>query len=312
MIQRVRALSLAFLAAAGATGCLDSTSPPTSTGAYLLLFERAVSVTQPESNLYLLESEDAVPVALFPSSAGFAAQPRVSGDGRWVAWVGAETGGSRNAIWMARADGTERRQVHVSANTIARPAPSPEGNRIAFVLYDEALTSSRLWTVNADGTDARLVTQELHDGAFLYTAPAWTPDGARLIFAMGAPGALQVATMLAAGGPASPLTDPASGSHTDPVISPNGRVLAYVATTSPSQADIVLLDLVTGSQGTAYSGNARHPSWSPNGAILAVSARVNGGPADLYLIPLAGGTPARVTTTDVDERYPNWVREDPS
>ena len=312
MIDRSRLLALALLTAAGSAACHDTTSPqPVQGPEYSLLYERAVSSTLPESNLFLLASEDAAPVSLFGSASGFAAQPRASSDGRWVAYVAAQTDGTQNAIWIARADGTQRRQVHASANTITRPAPSPNGDRIAFVLYDDSMTSSRLWTVNADGTGARVITEDTHEGPFIYTAPAWSPDGTRLVFAMGAPGALRVATMLASGGAATPLTEPASGSDTDPAISPNGRVVAYAHTTSPSASDIIVLDVVTGGQWRVFTGNARHPSWSPNGAILAISASVPGGMADLYLVPLNGSVPARVTTSDVAERYPNWVLSDP-
>ena len=312
MIARPRLLALALLTMAGSAACHDTTSPqPVEGPEYSLLYERAVSASMPESNLFLLASEDADPVSLFGSATGFAAQPRASSDGRWVAYVAASTDGTQNAIWIARADGAERRQVHASANTITRPAPSPNGGRIAFVVHDEATGGSRLWTVNADGTGARVITEDAHDGPFIYTAPAWSPDGTRLVFAMGAPGALRVATMLATGGAVTSLTEPATGSDTDPAISPNGRVVAYAHMTSPAASDIIVLDVVSGGQWRVFTGNARNPSWSPNGAILAVSASVQGGLADLYLVPLNGGPPARVTTSDVAERYPNWVLSEP-
>ena len=235
----------------------------------------------------------------------------MSADGRWVAFLSLRTGGAEDAVWLARTDGTERRQVFTSDGVQIRPAPSPDGSRIAFEYYDAANTSSMIWLVNANGTGAYAVTTQPHPAPFVHAAPAWSPDGTRLAVAMGAPGSLQLATMSADGGPITLVTQPTSGSDTEPYWSPDGRSLVFVHTTSPAQNDIVVVDLATGQRRTLFTGNAHHPAWSPTGQVVAFSARVGADPAELYAIPAVGGTAQRVTTNEVADRHPNWVRRTP-
>jgi TolB protein len=213
------------------------------------------------------------------------------------------------AIWIARADGTERRQVFTSPGTvILRPAPSPDGSRIAFQAYDEQVQSSRIWIVNANGTNAHAVTTDPHDGIFVHTSPSWSPDGSRLALALGTPGNLRVATMSAEGGPITVVTQPASGSDTEPFWSPDGTQLVIVHTTTPAQNDLEVVTLATGQRRTLYAGNGRHPAWSPSGDLIAFSARLGQDPNELFVVPAGGGAAQRVTTNDVPDRHPNWVR----
>jgi Tol biopolymer transport system component len=214
-------------------------------------------------------------------------------------------------VWTARTDGSERHLVVGSAGFVtARPAPSPDGSRIAFQIYTRDLDVSRIYVVNADGTSAHVVTP-IEDGSYINTSAAWSPDGSKLAFAAGTPGNLRIATMPAEGGPVTFVTQAASGSDTEPVWSPDGKQLAFVHTTSPAQNDLVIVTLATGERRTLYTGNARHPSWSPTGQLIAFSARLGLEPNELFVMPAQGGIAQRITTNEVTDRHPNWVRREP-
>jgi TolB protein len=299
-----------LLAALAAFACGDATAPVTEGAVYDLVFERTASPQETQSRLFRLRSGESTPTSVFGDQI-YAAQPRVSSDGHWVAFIAPASGGVEDAVWLARTDGTERRQVFTSDGGLARPSPSPDGSRIAFQYSDAATGSSMIWLVNAGGTGAYAITTQPHQAPFVHTAPAWSPDGSKIAFAMGAPGNLQLATISAGGGPITAVTQPASGSDTEPHWSPDGRSLAFVHATAPAQNEIAIVDLATGQQRTLFTGNARTPAWSPTGQVIAFSARIGGEAAELYVISADGGAAQRVTTSEVADLHPNWVRRTP-
>jgi Tol biopolymer transport system component len=291
------------------SACSDVTAPPPlDTARYDLIFESTASPILNQSNLFVLPDGAATRVALLGETA-YASQPRVSFDGRWVAYIAPRPEDGEGAVWLARTDGTGARQVFTtSGELLSGPAPSPDGSRIAFQATDEVTGSSKIWIVNANGSGAYAVTTEAHPTPFVHAAPAWSPDGTQLAMAAGAPGHLGVATMSAEGGPLTMRTQPPSGSDTEPFWSPDGTRLLFARTTSPAQSDIVLLTLTGGAQRTLYAGNAHHAAWSPGGSLIAFSARAGGEPAELFTISPDGGAASRITTNQVSDRHPNWVR----
>jgi TolB protein len=308
-MTRLRTIPV-LLAALAASACGDATAPLADGAVYDLVFESTASPQETQSRVFRLRSGESTPTSLFGDQI-YATQPRVSADGRWVAFVAPASGGVQDAVWLARTDGTERRQVFSSDGVLARPAPSPDGSRIAFQYFDATNGSSMIWLVNAGGSGAYAITTQPHPAPFVHTAPAWSPDGLKIAFAMGEPGTLQLATMSADGGPITALTQPTSGSDTDPHWSPDGRSLAFVHATAPAQNDIAILDFTTGQRRTLFTGNARDPAWSPTGQVIAFSARIGGEAPELYVISADGGAAQRVTTNEVADRHPNWVRRTP-
>ena len=300
-------MSALLVVALAATACRDATAPQVEGPAYDLIFESTASPLENQSQLFHLANGATTPVPLL-GAGQYAAQPKVSADGRWVAFMAPEPSSLDDAIWLARTDGTASRRIFLSpGSALLRPAPSPDGSRIAFQMYGESMSDSRIWIVNADGTNAHAITTAAHDAPYVYVAPAWSPDGSRLAIAVGTPGNLGLAIVSADGGAVTRLTQPASGSDTEPSWSPDGRQLVFVHSATPAQADVITLDLATGERRTLYTGNGRHPAWSPAGNLIAFSARLNGEPNELFVISPSGGTAQRITTNDVADRHPNWV-----
>lgn len=307
-MKLLRFRSLGPALALTAVACIDITAIPPDTTTYDLIFESKATPQETQSRLFVLPSDATSPTSLFNDLA-YGTQPRVSADGRWVAYIAPRPEDGVGAVWLARTDGTDRRQVFTtSGESLLWPAPSPDGSRIAFQALDEVTGSSKIWIVNAGGSNAHAITLEAHAAPFVHTAPSWSPDGTQIALAMGTPGNLRLATMSAEGGALTMVTQPASGSDTEPHWSPGGTQLVFVNTTTPALSDIVIVTLATGGRRTLVSGNIHHPAWSPTGGIIAFSARLAGEPAELFAISVAGGTAERITANDVPDTHPNWVR----
>ena len=126
----------------------------------------------------------------------------------------------------------------------ADPRIAPDGSRVAFVKVavdaekDDYLTSIWLVPVPArgQGVEPRRLTNGPHD-----TAPRWSPDGTRLIFARttekdGKPQPPQLYLLSFAGGEPRPLTDLPKGASS-PAWSPDGKTVAFLSGTTPEDLD---------------------------------------------------------------------------
>jgi dipeptidyl aminopeptidase/acylaminoacyl peptidase len=114
--------------------------------------------------------------------------PRISPDGRRVAYVVNRVDGEANAyrstIWVAPLDGSEEpRQFTSGGRTDHSPRWSPDGRWIAFVSNrdgeDEKKAHGELYVLPADGGEPRRLT----DGKEGVEAIAWSPDSSRIAFA---------------------------------------------------------------------------------------------------------------------------------
>src|SRR5882762_7660078 len=107
-MPRLRSISLLFAASLAATACIDATAPSVDVASYDLLFESMASPQENQAQLFRLREGETIQIPVLGGN-NFAAQPRVSADGRWVAYMAPRPGGAENAVWLARTDGTGQR-----------------------------------------------------------------------------------------------------------------------------------------------------------------------------------------------------------
>jgi dipeptidyl aminopeptidase/acylaminoacyl peptidase len=126
----------------------------------------------------------------------FLSRPRISPDGKRIAYVATEIDerkhAYRSAIWVASADGDEPRRVTGEPASATDPSWSPDGRYLAFVSEREGEASQapaseqkalgkgkpQIWLLPSDGGEARQLTFLPHGAS----SPVWSPDGRSVAF----------------------------------------------------------------------------------------------------------------------------------
>ncbi len=141
----------------------------------------------------------------------------------------------------------------------------PAGDRIAYVSDRDG--NAEIYVMNADGSDPRRLTQSPASDA----APAWTPDGQRIVYASSAAdsgsGTYHIWVMNADGSDRRQLT---KGPQSDfqPAVSPDGRTIAFT-TDRGGNYDIYLMDLDGSNQRqfTRAPAPETSPEWLADGRL---------------------------------------------
>lgn len=199
-------------------------------------------------------------------------------------------------VWAMNPDGTNQHQVTTSLSPVTDFAVAPDSRSLV------AGDGVQLVEQAADGGDVRLLT----DAAHLEFDPRYSPDGRTIVFgradlATGA--ALGIWRRGVAGGEASVVIAPeaaegrasstasASASVSPsggvsaaavpllraPVYAPDGSAIAYVDTAGR----LVIIDVDTGRQATAFVAVAGPPVWLPDSSGVLVSGTELEGPSDV-------------------------------
>jgi uncharacterized protein YjdB len=135
-------------------------------------------------------------------------------------------GAGRFGIWQSRLAAPDTLvPVLVDSMSNIQPALSPDRTRIAFSSNrGDADGNFDIFVMDADGGGVRrLTTERGTDGE-----PAWTPDGASIVFTSARDGAPQLYIIPADSGDARALTT-APGGNQAAAVSPDGRTVAFVS-----------------------------------------------------------------------------------
>ncbi|MEQ9398652.1 MAG: amidohydrolase family protein [Longimicrobiales bacterium] len=256
----------------------------------------------------------AEPVLTGPS---YDSQPRVSPDGRWIAFISDRDG--HDNLWIARADGSEPKKLTSDSqrtNSMVSPTWTPDsryviatrrgprgGLRMYHVDGGSGVSLEDAEAEGGSGGDAtRLGAVVSPDGDWLYYAQAGNQGSGQL------PN-WQIGRRSMVTGAHDPLTQ-ADGSAFRPALSPDGAKLVY-ATRYETQTGLRIRDLQTGADAWLLypiqrdeieSGGAPSRDVLPGMAFTPDGSEVVttfGG--RIWRVPLAGGDPVEVPfTADVE------------
>jgi uncharacterized protein YjdB len=145
---------------------------------------------------------------------------------------------------------------------------SPDRTRVA--LSSDRGGSYDLYVMDADGRNLRRLTED--PGA--EGEPAWTPDGARIVYtSTSRTGVSQIASIKTEGGDLRPLTSSARDNRS-PAVSPDGRTIAFVSTRD-GNPEIYEMDLegTNPRRLTKTSDHEAGPHFLPSGDLVFATER---------------------------------------
>src|SRR5688572_2471012 len=204
---------------------------------------------------------DAAPIT---RGTPYDAQPRVSPDGKWLAFV-SDRSGSDN-VWIAKVDGSEPRKLSNEAqDAVISPAWTRDSQYVIASIRATRGTELRMFHIHG-GSGITLGTAGASESPAPAPAPpaggppgpsrlgaATTPDGRYLYVAQSAPATgggasglnrWQIARLDMRSGDVDVITQ-AEGAGMRPAISPDGRLLVY-ATRYETRTGLRVRDLTTG------------------------------------------------------------------
>jgi serine/threonine-protein kinase len=236
-------------------------------------------------------------------------------DSGTLAYVGGEGAASAplTLMWVDR-QGKEE-PLAAPARAYSLPRISPDGGRVAVPAVELQAYTADLWIHEL--ARAGSLTRITFGGA--NTAPVWTPDGKRLIYAsapsmVGGAGGLSSAPADNSGPPTTLLASERPGYYPTGV-SPDGKLLMGVRgrTTRGSAQDVWVLPLGDGSSGGAKPRNfldsqfnERHAAFSPDGRWVAYTSD-DTGRSEVYVVPYPGPGGKSQVSTDGGSA-PRWNR----
>jgi hypothetical protein len=203
-----------------------------------------------------------------------------SPDGRKVAFACNALPNHDIEVCIANPDGSGLTQPFAWYLDVDDMAWSPDGNAIAFAAEDthcpfqECEIDWDIAKVNVDGTGFAKVTNIEYENE---KEPAWSPDGAKLIW----------------------------GDHY-PNFSPDGSKIAYSRLSSGDEEVFVSNSDGTGEvRLTANAVNDSDPAFSPDGSKIAFTSD-EGGDYEIFTMNADGTGRQAITSNSVTDRAPDW------
>jgi TolB protein len=181
--------------------------------------------------------------------------------------------------------------AHTLANDIVQVftgRPGPFLSRIGFISTRSG--GSELWVMEWDGGNPKQLTKH---GA-IALAPAWSPDGRRMVFTSFLRGAPALFVLTPQEGYLRMLWD-RGGVNSSASFSPDGSRVAF-ASSEDGNTDIFVVEVDGGTPQrlTSARGIDTQPAWAPNGRQIAFTSTRSGSP-QIYLMDADGSNVRRLS-----------------
>lgn len=234
------------------------------------------------------------PLTSYPGSQG---QPTFSPDGNQVAFIWDQETNRNRSIYLKILGTANPVRLTSSDGDDASPAWSPDGRFIAFIRRQSGQVSLNL--VPAIGGPERRIHVLSDNASWDYAGVSWASDGKQLIFP-DRPSPQEPSSLYAISVDTLEtrrLTTPPASWDGDwsPVVSPNGKKLAFVRGPESAVRDLYVMDVNAGeprrltSDGRLIVGL----TWTPDGENIVFSSNRDG-QFSLWQIKATGGTPMRL------------------
>jgi Tol biopolymer transport system component len=228
--------------------------------------------------------------------------PRFSADGERIVFEDPSPG---SGIWIANADGSQRRQIAQKHATgpPASPALSPDGRAVAFFQSTDGAMGD-IWVAALEGGARRRLTFDSSEAG----GPVWTPDGRFIVFYSSRNGSQTLWRIPPQGGTPEPVTSGA-GQDRDPDISRDGTRLVY-SNFRVTRA-LIVHDPATGQSRELLQRRHRveRPRFSPDGNRIAFSQQAD---KDLHVfIATVDGRDVHQVTQGAGQQNlaPHWSKD---
>ena len=186
------------------SGAEDDSTPAWSPDGRQIAFAR-------QGELYVVPAAGGAARRLTNALGGDAADPAWAPNGKLIAYDYRPAGFSIREIWVARANGSDPRQVTRLRQVSAIPTWSPKGDRIAF----QSNVHGRHFEIYSIALDGSGLNRETHSSIDTID-PAWSPSGETIAFSRD--GAIWTVDRT---GRAAKLTS--GGNDSSPAWRPSGR-----------------------------------------------------------------------------------------
>lgn len=209
---------------------------------------------KPEINIHSYLDGSRLPFPMFNS---FVSTPIIAPDGLQLLFSLRTPRGDAD-IFLAKLDGTDRRNLTNHPAIDTSPTWSPSGKQIAFV-SDREGAAGQVFICDVDGANVRRIVKEGGDA----DSPSWSPDGRYLAFHWKPHMAENYDIYIAevSSGRIYQTTSN-SGSNENPVWAPDGRHLVFQSNRNGSVQIYIMLVDGTELRMITNQGSNTSPAWS--------------------------------------------------
>ncbi|HVG39648.1 MAG TPA: protein kinase [Pyrinomonadaceae bacterium] len=271
---------------------------------------KGVSLTSDAKSLVTVQRQMLTNIWIAPKGEANRPAQITSGAGRYfdLSWApdgkvlyASDVTGSAD-LWEVEDNGAEPKQLTAGAARNYSPVATPDNRFIVF--HSNRSGAWQIWRMERDGSNARQLTTGDEDSNW----PQISPDSRWIVYEhTGAESLPTVWRVSLEGGTPQRLT---SGLSIRPIVSPDGKMLAYWHKEAKPEAPwrILISPLEGGEAVKSFdvpqslaSGNTSL-RWTPDGRALAFIDFRNG-VTNLWLQPIAGGPPQKLTDYANDMIY---------